>query len=225
MVHILRQERTDSSQTTSSSDKSAQIEGGLKGGALVRSFQGGFGVDKSSLDDIRRLFSKTEIDSHVTLITAGMIPTIASNEIETSIKAFSDFDPAKMMEQLAAFQTGTEADLKTLQTNADAAKTGGQLVSMQKATIGSVMGSVSAIDTQKNKVLNVNSMMTAFENYLAQAGSRSQDGKQKTTGSLPVQYFIKPITRSQLIHMWMNKYYPGQFLEIQGDDSQAKPSK
>lgn len=225
MVHILRQETTDSSQSTSSSSKSGQIEIGLKGKALVRSFQGGLGVDKSSLDDIRRLFSKTEIDSHVTLITAGMIPTIASTEIETSIKAFSDFDPEKMMQGITALQTETAGSQETLQSQADAAKAGGQLVSMQQATISAVMGSVSAIDTQKNKVLNVSSMITAFENYLERAGSRTQDGKQKTTGSLPVQYFIKPITRSQLIHMWMNKYYPGEFLEIQGDDSQAKTSK
>lgn len=225
MVHILRQESTDSSQSTSNSATSFQIEAGLEGGALVSSLKGGFGVDKSSLDDIRRLFSRTEIDSHVTLITAGMIPSIASNEITTSIKAFSDFDPAEMMKGITALQTNTEGSQTTLQTNADAAKVGGQLVSMQQATINSVMGSVSAIDLQKNKVLNVNSMITAFENYLGQAGSKTSDGKQKTAGSLPVQYFIKPITKSQLIHMWMNKYYPGQFLEIQGDDSQAKPSK
>lgn len=225
MVHILRQEITESSQSTSNSATSAQIEAGLKGKALVRSFQGGFGIDKSSLDDIRSLFSKSEIDSHVTLITAGMIPTISSNEVETSIRAFSDFDPGKMMEGITALQDATEGSQKSLQANADAAKTGGQLVSMQKATITSVMGSVSAIDIQNNRVLNINSMIKAFENYLDQMTNKGSDGKKKTAGSLPVQYFIKPITKAQLIHMWMNKYYPGQFLEIQGDDSQAKPSK
>lgn len=225
MVHILRQESTNSSQSTANSAQSVQIEAGLAGGALVSSLSGGFGVDRSTLDDIRRLFSRTEIDSHVTLITAGMIPSIASNEIVTSIQAFTEFDPAGMMKQLSALQSNTESSQSSLQSNASAAKAGGQLVAMQQATINSVMSSVSAIDIQKNKVLNINSMLTAFENYLGQVGGKSADGKQRTAGSLPVQYYIKPITKSQLIHMWMNKYYPGQFLEIQGDDSQAKPSK
>jgi len=37
-----------------------------------------------------------------------------------------------------------------------------------------------------------------------------------------VQYFIKPITRSQLARLWVNKYFPGEFRAIQGDDSKAQ---
>ncbi len=222
MVHILRKESTQSNQSTADSSSSMQLQAGLEGGALISSIQGGFGVDRSTLDEIRRLFSRTEIDSHVTLITAGLIPTISSNEISTSIKAFTNFDPSAMMGELTALQTETDTSQHNLRTAADAAMMGGQLVSMKKATIKSVMGSVSDIDIQKNKVINVNSMITAFENYITKATEKKSSGSLLNTGSLPVQYFIKPITKSQLIHMWVNKYYPGQFLEIQGDDSQAK---
>lgn len=225
MVHILRKEATQSSQLTSDSASSGQLQAGLEGGALISSIQGGFGVDRSTLDDVRRLFSRTEIDSHVTLITAGLIPTISSNQVKTSVKAFTDFDPSTMMEELTALQLATDTNHQNLRTAADAALLGGQLVSMKKATIKSVMGSVSVIDTQSNKIININSMITAFENYIDKASDKKTDGKQKNTGSLPVQYFVKPITKSQLIHMWVNKYYPGQFLEIQGDDDRAKVSK
>jgi len=225
MVHILRKEATDSNQSTSDSTSSAQFQAGLEFGALISSFQGGFGVESSALNDIRRLFSRAEIDSHVTLITAGMIPAISSNEITMTVKEFSNFDPSAMMKDLCSLQNETNTSHNNLRTAADAALIGGQMVALKKATIKTVMGSVNKIDGEKNKVININSMITAFENYISRVSADKTEGKMKVTGSLPVQYFIKPITRSQLVHMWMNKYYPGQFLAIQGDDSQAKTSK
>lgn len=223
MVHILRREKTDSKQSTSDLNNSFQFS--AESGGTITAMQGGFGIESSTLNDIRRLLSKAEIDSHVTLITAGMIPAFASNTVAMSVKEFSNFDPAAMMKDLCALQNETNTSHNNLRTAADAALIGGQLVTLKKATIKTVMGSVSRIDAEKNKMLNLDSMITAFENYISRITEDKSDGKMKVTGTLPVQYFIKPITRSQLIHMWMNKYYPGEYLQIQGDDSQAKTSK
>jgi len=222
MVHILRTETTDSSQSTSNSNNSEQIQARLRGSGWFQNLQGGFGVEDSVVSDIRRLLSRAEIDSHVTLITAGLIPTICSSEVTTTVKQFAAFDPAAMIKEMAALQNNTNAAHTSLQGAANAAMLGGQMAELKKATIKSVIGSVNKIDSEKNKVLNINSMMTAFENYIGSSQNDKGDPKQRFTGSLPVQYFIKPITRSQLAHMWVNKYYPGEFRAIQGDDSQAK---
>ncbi|MCY1384657.1 hypothetical protein D9M69_729430 [compost metagenome] len=62
-------------------------------------------------------------------------------------------------------------------------------------------------------MLDVNSLMTAFDNYVAAA--------RKGGIGVPINYYLKPITRTQLAQMWMNKYYPDRLLAIQGDDTAA----
>jgi hypothetical protein len=36
---------------------------------------------------------------------------------------------------------------------------------------------------------------------------------------VPINYYLKPITKAQLAQMWVAKYYPGKYLAISGDDS------
>jgi hypothetical protein len=37
---------------------------------------------------------------------------------------------------------------------------------------------------------------------------------------LPINYYIKPITKSQLAQLWLSKYYPSKLTAIgSGDDS------
>jgi len=39
---------------------------------------------------------------------------------------------------------------------------------------------------------------------------------------VPVTYYLKPITASQLIQMWVAKYFPGQYVTSSGDDATPK---
>jgi hypothetical protein len=41
---------------------------------------------------------------------------------------------------------------------------------------------------------------------------------------VPINYHLKPITRTQLAQMWVSKYYPNKYLDIQGDDA-PRPKK
>ena len=36
---------------------------------------------------------------------------------------------------------------------------------------------------------------------------------------VPINFYLKPVTRVQLAQMWVSKYYPGKFIGIQGDDA------
>ncbi|MBA4213188.1 MAG: hypothetical protein C0449_08915 [Polaromonas sp.] len=71
----------------------------------------------------------------------------------------------------------------------------------------------SAIASLKGGFGVDNSLMTAFDNYV--------DAARKGGIGVPINYYLKPITRTQLAQMWMSKYYPDKFLAIQGDDSAA----
>ena len=65
--------------------------------------------------------------------------------------------------------------------------------------------------TEDNKILDINSLMTAFEDYVDKAIAGDI--------GVPITYYLKPITASQLAQMWVAKYFPGKYLTAAGDDT------
>ena len=144
------------------------------------------------------------------LVCEGCIPTIASNDVELGVKQFADFDAGKMMEKLATLHNANNEDNHTVNSAANEARQGQMVADMRGSEIKSVMTSLETISDGKDKVLNINSLMTALEDYVEQA-------KTSSVG-VPINYFIKTITKSHLAKMWMKKYSP-RGLAFSGDDT------
>lgn len=209
MVHILNKSATSTDQDMESLTTS--LQGQFELGNWFANLSGSFGVDKTMASDIKNLLSTASVDSHVSLITTGIIPSIKSSDVATAVKQFTSFDPAAMMGQMAILANSTDADGKTMASAAASARTGGELVAWNNAKIESVIGAVSLVEAAKDKVMNVQSMMTAFEDYVDKAIAG--------TVGVPINFFIKHIDRSQLELMVLAKYYPHKFRQITGDDS------
>ena len=209
MVHILNTSETMSDEEMTSVAASLQAQ--FKVGAFFADESGGFGVDSSFSNDAKNLLSSQNISSHCTLIAMGSIPSIKSNEVALGVKSFTDDDGAKSMAALAKIQNATADDFKSMDSSADSARTGGQFVALQTAKITAVLSGLSQIDDKANKMLDINSMMDAFEDYVEKCLSGNI--------GIPINYYLKSITKSQIAQMWMAKYYPGKFLAIQGDDN------
>jgi hypothetical protein len=209
MVHVLNTTETMSNEEMSSVASSLQAQ--FKVGAFFADESGGFGVDSSFSNDAKNLLSTQNVSSHCTLITMGSIPSIKSNQVALGVKAFTDDDGAKSMAALAKLQNATADDFKTMDSAADSARTGGQFVALQTAKVNAVLSGLSEIDDKANKVLDINSMMDAMEDYVNKCLSGNV--------GVPINYYIKSITRSQIAQMWMAKYYPEKYLSISGDDS------
>jgi hypothetical protein len=208
MVHILNSTTTTSSQTMYSVADSLQAT--MKAGAWFADIEGGFGVADSFSNDVKRMLSLQQISSHCSIITMGSIPSIKSNTVKIGVKEFADFDGASMMEKLATLQNATASDEDSVSASAASARTGGQMVQMQATQVKSVMSGLGDIDDGNNKMLDINSMMTAFEDYVDKA----------LAGNLgvPINYYLKYIPKEALAHLWVSKYYP-QYLAISEDDS------
>lgn len=209
MVHVLRKDSTSSSQNMVSLAASLQEQFTVGGWFAKES--GGFGVDASFSNDIKNLLSSQNVTSHISLVTMGSIPSIKSNQVQIGVKTFADFDPAKMMGNLAALANATTSDQKSVADSATAAQTGAQMLAIQGSTVSNVMLGLSSIDDGQNKILDINSLMTAFEDYIDKAIAGNI--------GVPINYYTKTITKSQLAEMWVAKYYPGKYLAISGDDS------
>ena len=74
------------------------------------------------------------------------------------------------------------------------------------------MSALGDIDDGQNRVLDVNSLMTALEG-LSQKSERIQI-------RVPINYYLKDITIGMLAEMWVAKYFFGKYIVIPNDDTE-----
>ena len=146
----------------------------------------------------------------------GAIPSMVASEVKQAVKQFSKFDPESSMSAISTIQNATVADQGSVTQSAEAARTGGQMVSMKATEIKSTLSALSDIDDGSNKILDINSMMTALDDYLKKAA----DG----TAGVPVNYYLKDVTKGMLAEMWVAKYYPGKYMKIEWEDGSGDGS-
>ena len=123
-------------------------------------------------------------------------------------------DPQQHMDELAAIQGASNTELQTVSTSASAAKEGESLSTLSTNYMKASVDAVGEMDRQQNQVLDTNSMMIAFDDFIQKAIAGES--------GVPINFFLKPITQRQLAKAWVNKYYPGQFGGADaGDDTSA----
>lgn len=214
MVHVLKESSTQSSQNMYAVAASLQAQ--MKVGGWFSDMEGGFGVSSSFANSAKKLLSSQQITSHVSLVVMGVIPTIVADEVQLSVKQFSEFSPDKMMGQLATLQNSTNSEQASVTDAASNARTGAQMMAIRNSEVKSVMSAVGEIDDGKNKMLDINSLMTAFTDYVSKAAGGDI--------GVPIEYFLKPITANQLFQMWVAKYFPAMYVTSAGDDTTPEES-
>ncbi len=197
MVHILKRDVTDSGPTE---EVATQLQERLAIGGWLENASGGFGVDATVMDEVKKILSTQSISSHVSMIVMGAVPSIASNQLQLGVRKVLQPDPDKLSGYLATLSSGTLQD--SMDSAADESRTANRLLTMQTASIQSVMQGLGQVDHGSNKMLDINSMMTAFENYL-----QAIRDKEESTG-VPVNFYLKQVSRRQLLEVWLEKYYP-----------------
>ena len=213
MVHILNS--TDPSISRSLSSLATDMQAQMDAGAWFEKASGGFGVNPSIGNVVKNLLSAQNITSHVTLISMGVIPSIVASDVKLGVEKFARFDPVSGMQAIATLQSETEADQDSVKASADAARTGGQMLSMKSAEMKAALTTLAELDDGANKLLNINSMMTALDDYLKKAA--------KGDSGVPINYYLKDVTKGMLAEMWVAKYLPGKYMALQNDDVPPAP--
>ncbi|MDE1714213.1 hypothetical protein PWG14_16920 (plasmid) [Chromobacterium amazonense] len=209
MVHVLNTTTTASSETMYSIADKLQAQFSVNSWFVNAS--GGFGVENSFSNDVKNLLSTQNVSAHCSLVTMGLIPSIKSNQVIMAVKGFSDDDGAKSMAALMKLQNATASEQDSVDKSAEAARLGKQMIALQNSKIEATLSGLAEIDKQENKIIDTNSVMDALDDFIQKAIAGDI--------GVPITYYLKPITRSQLAQMWMSKYYPSKFLSISGDDS------
>jgi hypothetical protein len=214
MVHVLN--TTDSSSSQSMESIASEIQGSFQVGGWFAEETGSFGVSSSFSDSAKNLLSTQNISSHATLITMGIIPSIKSNQVKMAVDSFSNFSPADAMEDLAKMQKNTAGIDDTVASKADKAKAGKQAITMSNMKVEATLSGVAKIDDGQNKIIDTNSMMTAMDDYV----NRCVSGGDNV--GVPINYYLKDITQSEIARAWMAKYYPNKYNKAgKADDSSS----
>ncbi|KAI6085900.1 hypothetical protein F4821DRAFT_239381 [Hypoxylon rubiginosum] len=212
MVHVLNS--TNSSTSESLEAAAVNLQRTMDAGAWFAKADGKVGVDAKFASDVKNLLSQQNVQSHVTVLSMGVIPSMVANEVSLAVQKFADFSPKSNMEAVAAMQNATSSGQSTVQSMAEASRTSGQASEMQGKTIEASLSALAMTDEHKNKILDVNSMMTALDDYLQKAAGGD--------AGVPLNYYLKDFDQKMLAQMWAAKYYPGRFMPIRYDDTQAE---
>mgnify|MGYP003628189853 FL=1 len=188
MVHLVNTTKANSNQSSSAS--SYEMQASFEENCWLAASQGKFGVDGQFANSIKELLSSSNIQSHASVITMGLIPSIKSNQIQTCIKTLQP-DPAKVMDELAAIQGDSDKDVTTMAGKAAKAKTGESFMQLSNGFVKSAVSALGETQKLENNVINTNSLMTAFDNYVEEATK----GK---VGGIPINFFLKPITSNRI---------------------------
>lgn len=215
LVHFEQHESTNSTQNSNASTKAANAS--FEYGGWFADYEGKFGITKDVSDNVKKMFSTTNVTSHCSLITMGIIPSIKSNLIKTTVNTLKP-DAKEVMGQLAAIQGATDSTVKTIGSSASDAKVGSQYIELNNSYISNVVSNLGVIENNNNQVIDTNSLMTAFDDYVQQA-TKGEDG-------VPINFFIREITKSAIAKAWMKKFNPRANWQFSsGDDSETGTDK
>lgn len=93
------------------------------------------------------------------------------------------------------------------------------MIQLKNATIAATLSGVSDIDDGQNQIIDTNSMMTALEDYV----NKCIEGGDNL--GVPVNYYLKPISQSEIARAWLAKYYPNKYNQAgAADDSTISTS-
>lgn len=198
MAHFLQ---SDASSRGNMDDLKARLDEKLLLGGWLANASGGTGVDQAVLDDVRAFLSANSISCHISIVATGAIPTIKSNELTTCSYRLAEVGADSILSGADA------ADRQSIGSEAQAARQQALLGSIRNARIGSILREVSLSDEKKNNVLNMKTLIDAFDNYIASIGSTGE------VVGIPVGFYIRRVTQAEIAHSWLRRHYPASRTE------------
>ena len=93
------------------------------------------------------------------------------------------------------------------------AKAGQQFITLNNSYISEVVSNLSTVDNNNNKVIDVNSLMTAFDDYVQKA--------QEGNSGVPINFFVRHIDKPMICKAWLKKFSPQDNWQLSsGDDNE-----
>jgi len=197
-VYIKQQERSDSEQSASAFASGLKSSQQLDG--WFNASSGGYGNSKSFAQSAKEMASSSTLTSHCTLSCKGLIPSIVANSVPTTIKQM-ELDPQQVMEQMSAIQeAGNSGVNSTVEGQAEEGKRGGQFMALNSEYMKNAVATTKEVETKNNQVIDTNSLMTAFEDFV----NKAMAGES----GVPMSFYYKNLTKNDIAKCYIRKFYP-----------------
>jgi hypothetical protein len=184
MVHFLR---ASSARVDVSDDLAQQVQERLRLGGWLEYASGNFGVDRGALDEVRKLLSMECVSAHISVICTGALPTIAASAVKATLDKVAQASP----------KTEGGDSVTSIDAEAQQARKLNQAANLQAAHAGGLLRALNEIDRAANRVLDVNSLLSAFENYLTSV-------RQSGTG-VPIGFHIRHLSKREIATLWLER--------------------
>lgn len=209
-VHLLKTERTEQTQMTDS--VVSAFASAMEVNMMIAAFSGKMSMSQSQSSSASQLFSTAKIQNTVSLTCQGVIPSIVSKTLETSVQNLQP-DPSAVMTQLAAISqasgdvvnnttsSNSEGDASgTIAASAGSATQAAKAIELNNSYITSAVQALGEATVEQNQVIDTNSMMTAFEDFVKKV--------QEGNCGVPTKFLLKELTKADIAKVYIRKYYP-----------------
>lgn len=157
---------------------------------------GELGVDPEILEQVRSILVKHTITSQVSLLVSGVFPTLKANTLNDKFPKMSkipDDDLEKLLDSEAEErQTVASANRNSIYRM--------HYLNAQNKRLSTLLETASKTDKEQNNVIDLNSLLTAFDNYI----TTISDGKD--VYGIPIRFFTEELTKADIIRLWNKKY-------------------
>lgn len=193
MVHMVNNEFAGAGLAV---DQEAALQEQMRLGGWMKAATGGFGVDDDVMDNVRKVLSTQNVSTHANLIVLGAVPSLASSQLRTGLATLLDD-----RQGASSSVQGQQRDARqTPASMSDDALKAGQQNARHSGLMQGAIQSLGAIDHGSNKVVDVNTLMNAFENYITQVSDIKSVG-------IPISFFFRRISRGHIARLWIDKYF------------------
>lgn len=194
MVHLLQ---TEDARIKDIDGLQKQLEEKLQIGGWLSSISGGLGVDPALMNEVKSFFSTRSVSTHISVVSMGMIPTLKSNTLQSSVGKLTEIPPDTLNHVLRK-----EGEGSTVGSESEDSARRARHLEAQDRRAKRIIESMASVDREESKVIDLNSLMVALDNYIQGANS------SKELHGVPISFYTRSLTRSEIIDLWKKKHYP-----------------
>lgn len=208
MVHLLQ---TEDSQIKNIDGLQKQLAEKLQIGGWLSSVSGGLGIDPELMNEVKSFLSSQSVSTHISVVSMGMIPTLKSNTLQSGIGKLTEISPDTLNHALRK-----EGEGSTIGSESEDSARRSRHLEAQDRRAKRVIEAMADVDREQSKVMDLNSLMTALDNYIQGANS------PKELHGVPISFYTRNLTRSEIIRLWMKKHYPISATDKKEEKSNAE---
>lgn len=200
-VNLLKEEAEKSTQISSA--VASSYANSIKQNAWFSRMSSSLSSSRSRSSSSSELFATSRVSNSASLSVMGVIPTIIASEYMQVIRGL-DPDPSKIMGQMSAVaeasSSATASGSASIDAAANDAGTKASFIELNSQHLENSVGAMVDKANVQNKVIDINTMMTAFENYIDQC---IEGGC-----GIPTNYLVKKIPKHEVAKVYIRQFYP-----------------